>query len=143
MSGGGGFGRKGTVDGAALAARRAAFLADERARALSPGASSGAGHAPVPPVFIREKSTGVAYLLWFFVGGLAVHRFYLGFSTSGAIQASLVPIAYAMMVAGSLAGALPLFASALWLLADLFMIPGLTRQANERIRRNATSQVFA
>jgi TM2 domain-containing membrane protein YozV len=143
MNGGGGFGRKGTVDGAALAARRAAFLAEERARALTSGGSgSGGGHAPANPVFIREKSIGVAYLLWFFVGGLSVHRFYLGFSTSGAIQASLIPIAYAMMIAGSLVGALPLFASALWLLADAFMIPGLARQANERIRRNATSSVF-
>lgn len=24
------------------------------------------------------KSKGVAYLLWFFLGGLSVHRFYLG-----------------------------------------------------------------
>ena len=143
MSGGGGFGRKGTVDGAAIAARRAAFLAEERSRALSPGGSGGGGHAPANPVFIREKSTGVAYLLWFFVGGLSVHRFYLGFSTSGAIQASLLPIGYAMMIAGTLAGALPLLASALWVLADAFMIPGLAREANDRIRRNATSGVFA
>ena len=25
-----------------------------------------------------QKSTGVAYLLWFFVGGFGGHRFYLG-----------------------------------------------------------------
>jgi TM2 domain-containing membrane protein YozV len=143
MSGGGGFGRKGTVDGAALAARRTAFLAEERARAGRPAASGGPGHPPSTPVFVREKSTGVAYLLWFFLGGLSGHRFYLGYSTSAAIQASLTPIAYAMLIAGSLFGIIPMLAAAFWLLGDAFLIPSLTRQANDRIRRNATSRVFA
>lgn len=143
MSGGAGFGRKGTVDGAALAARRAAFLAEERARAGRPAPSGGPGHPPLTPVFVREKSVGVAYLLWFFLGGLSGHRFYLGYSTSAAIQASLTPIAYAMLVAGSLFGVLPLFAAGLWILGDAFLIPGMVRQANDRIRRNATSHVFA
>jgi TM2 domain-containing membrane protein YozV len=26
----------------------------------------------------QKKSTGAAYLLWFFLGGLGGHRFYLG-----------------------------------------------------------------
>jgi TM2 domain-containing membrane protein YozV len=146
MSGGGaGFGRKGTVDGAALAARRAAFLAEERARALTSGGggSGGGGVAPANPVFVREKSTGVAYLLWFFLGGVSAHRFYLGFPMSAAIQAGLTPIAYAMLFSGSLFGVIPMFAAGLWILADAFLIPGMVRQANDRIRRNAMPLVFA
>lgn len=142
MSGGAGFGRKGTVDGAALAARRAAFLAEERARVQRPTDGGRPVHSSPSPVFVREKSTGVAYLLWFFLGGFSAHRFYLGFFTSAAIQAGLTPIAYAMLFSGSLFGVLPLFAAGLWILADAFMIPGMVRQANDRIRRNAMPLVF-
>lgn len=136
---GGAFGRKGSVDGAALAARRAAFLAEERARLQQDGdrpiASAGSP-------FVRDKSIGTAYLLWFFLGGLSAHRFYLGFSTSGAIQVALLPISWALIVSGSLAAFMTLAASSVWLLADAFLIPGLQREANARLRRNA-SAVFA
>ena len=40
------------------------------------------------------ESLGTAYLLWFFVGGLSVHRFYLGFATSAVIQVTLVVLVY-------------------------------------------------
>jgi TM2 domain-containing membrane protein YozV len=135
---GGGFGRKGSVDGAARAARRAAFLAEERARAGRPG------HAPAAnPAFVREKSAGTAYLLWFFLGGLSAHRFYLGFPVSGAIQAAFWPLGWALLVSGSLVTFLVMAGGAIWVLADAFLIPGLRREANERLRRNASAAVFA
>ena len=34
----------------------------------------------------NAKSTGIAYLLWFFLGGLGVHRFYLGRGGSAACK---------------------------------------------------------
>ena len=34
------------------------------------------------PVYVREKSMGTAYLLWFVLGGFSAHRFYLGYPTS-------------------------------------------------------------
>lgn len=133
----GAFGRKGSVDGAALAARRAAFLAAERARTGQPDRA-----ATASPAFVREKSAGTAYLLWFFLGGLSAHRFYLGFPVSGAIQAALWPLGWAFFVSGSLFTFVVMSGGAIWILADAFLIPGLRRAANERLRRNA-SAVFA
>lgn len=134
----GAFGRKGSVDGAALAARRAAFLAEERARARRPD------HAPASnPVFVREKSLGTAYLLWFFLGGLSAHRFYLGFPVSGVIQAALWPLGWAFLVSGSLLTFVVMAGGGLWILVDAFLIPGLQKQANARIRRNASAAAFA
>ena len=143
------FGRKGGGEFAApaadatLAARRAAFLAEERARRDQPQARDEFGAAPRTPVFVREKSTGTAYLLWFFLCGLSAHRFYLGYSTSAVIQLALMPIGYAMVFAGSLAGALPIFAGGLWMLGDVFAIPSMARQANRKARDRAVGTVFA
>ena len=60
------------------------------------------------------KSTGVAYLLWFF-GGFGIfglHRFYTGNTVSGLIW----------FFTGGLAG--------IGALVDIFLIPGLVRDAN-------------
>jgi TM2 domain-containing membrane protein YozV len=74
----------------------------------------------------NRKSTGVAYLLWFFLGGFGAHRFYLG-STGPAVAQLLL----------LLLGWVPLFMGwvvlGIWLLADLFLIPGIARDANMRL----------
>lgn len=129
------FGRKGSIHGAALAERRAAFLAAERARSHPASAST--------PAFVREKSMGTAYLLWFFLGGLSGHRFYLGFPVSGVFQAALWPLGWALLVSGSLLTFVVMAGGGLWILADAFLIPGLQKEANARIRRNASAHVFA
>jgi TM2 domain-containing membrane protein YozV len=140
---GGAFGRKGSIDGAALAARRAAFLAEERARSQRP-AQDGVRPPPASThALVREKSVATAYLLWFFLGGLSAHRFYLGFSTSGAIQVTLLPISWALIASGSLAAFVTMAAGSIWILVDAFLIPGLQREANARLRRNASASVFA
>lgn len=146
---GAGFGRKGGSAAAALhedpalAARRAAFLAEERARRDQPRVTGALEVAPRGPVFVREKSTGIAYLLWFFLCGLSAHRFYLGFFTSAIIQLALMPIGYAMVFAGSMTGAIPIFGAGLWMLADAFLIPSMVREANSRARDRAVGTVFA
>jgi TM2 domain-containing membrane protein YozV len=142
------FGRKQTADGAALVARRAAFIAEERARAaqLAQGGSGFESPRPGPaatPAYVREKGLGTAYLLWFFLGGLSVHRFYLGYSSSGAVQLSLPLIGYALLASGSLTGLIFTAAAGLWILADGFMIPGMQRACNDRIRRHSVGLVFA
>jgi TM2 domain-containing membrane protein YozV len=141
------FGRKQTVDGAAMAERRAAFLAEERARAdrlaLGVGVESPRLATASEPVYVREKGLGTAYLLWFFLGGLSGHRFYLGYSTSGIVQAVLTPIGYAMAISGTMAGLAISACGGLWILADAFLMPGMQRQCNARLRRLAVGAVFA
>lgn len=147
-----GFGRKGAgappplVGSAAeLAAKRAAFLAEERARPRpEPGRDSGFG--PISPgysPYVREKSLGTAYVLWFFFGGVSAHRFYLGFQISAAIQASLMPVSYALLISGSMTFFYTMCAAGIWMLADLALMPGMQQQANERIRNRAVGAVFA
>jgi TM2 domain-containing membrane protein YozV len=127
----------------ALAARRAAFLAEERARRDNPQARDEIGGTSRTPIFVREKSTGTAYLLWFFLCGLSAHRFYLGYFTSAVIQLAMMPIGYAMVFAGSFAGVFPIFCGGLWMLGDAFVIPSMVRNANSRIRDRSVGAVFA
>jgi TM2 domain-containing membrane protein YozV len=58
-----------------------------------------------------QKSTTVAYLLWFFLGWLGIHRFYTGHMVTGIIW----------FLTGALCG----FG---WLI-DIFLIPGLVRES--------------
>lgn len=147
-----GFGRKsaGTAqplvgNAVDLAAKRAAFLAEERARPRPDPGSAPAFDATSPGYspYIREKSLGTAYVLWFFFGGVSAHRFYLGFQISAALQASLMPVSYALLISGSMTFFYTMCAAGLWLLADLALMPGMQREANQRIRNRAVGAVFA
>ena len=42
-----------------------------------------------------KKSAGLAYLLWFFLGGLGVHRFYLGQTGTGIVMAIIFILSWA------------------------------------------------
>jgi TM2 domain-containing membrane protein YozV len=146
------FGRKGAGPDPDLAARRAAFLAAERERAaaapMSVGRESGveAGFARPPlaePRYVSRKTNGTAYLLWFFLGGVSAHRFYLGYRVSAIIQMLLTPIGYAMMMTKSPGGAIAVPAAALWILLDAFLIPGMVASANERARQLSLASAFA
>lgn len=83
----------------------------------------------------EKKSTGVAYLLWFFLGGLGGHRFYLGRSGTGALMLVLTILGAVTLPVGI--GAFILIAVGLWALVDAFLIPGmisaLLRDARLRI----------
>ena len=59
------------------------------------------------------KSVGVAYVLWFFLGGLGIHKFYLGRTGWG--------IAY--LLTGGILG--------IGWIIDLFTLPQQVRAANE------------
>ncbi len=101
------FGKKGSTSGeAAIASRRAAFLAQERARI---GGESRAAETEVFPVsettiadrveFVEKpkkvrdpvgpRSLRLAWALWFAAGMGGLHRLYLGRYVSGGIQAAL------------------------------------------------------
>jgi TM2 domain-containing membrane protein YozV len=145
-----GFGRRGAAPDDGLAARRAAFLAEERARAsAAPAAGRGgldedfAMRPLIERPYVARKTMGTAYLLWFFLGGFSAHRFYLGFNSSAIVQLLLTPFGYAMLMSKSPAGFLAVGAGALWLLADAFLLPGMVGKANHRGRSPAYNSTFA
>ena len=79
----------------------------------------------------QRKSTGAAYLLWFFLGGFGAHRFYLGQTGTAVAQLLLM-----------LLGWIPLFTGwivlGVWWVVDLFLIPGIAREENMRVADRLT-----
>ena len=70
-----------------------------------------------------KKSTGAAYALWFFVGFLGGHRFYLGRTGSGIAQLVLTVLGWLTLMLGI--GLVFLLAVGIWVLVDAFLIPGM------------------
>lgn len=147
------FGRK--VSGqqaydAETARRRADFLAAERARSAAGGAQAAAGgavadagRAPTRLIVVAEKSVTTAYVLWFFLGVFSVHRFYLGHSTSGALQFGMWLVGWGLVLGASLGGIFLLIVWMVWLFGDAFLIPGMAQASNDQARRKAQSYAFA
>jgi TM2 domain-containing membrane protein YozV len=74
----------------------------------------------------HKKSVGASYVLCLLLGGLGAHRFYLGHTPTAAVQLVLG-------VAGFLTGGLTWPPLWVWLLVDLFLIPGMVRKRNLEI----------
>lgn len=106
----------------------------------------------------HRKSTGIAYVLWFFLGGLSAHRFYAGKVGTAILQLLLIVGGWVVILAG---GSVAAFADAangadvagsgvaligvamlgivgLWLFIDLFLIPGMIRDRNSRLAMGLT-----
>jgi TM2 domain-containing membrane protein YozV len=73
----------------------------------------------------NKKSAGAAYVLCLLLGGLGAHRFYLGYTGTAAIQLALGILGFIVFVTWP-----PLW---IWLLVDLFLIPGMVRAKNMEI----------
>jgi TM2 domain-containing membrane protein YozV len=84
----------------------------------------------------NRKSTGVAYLLWFFLGGFGAHRFYLGQTGTAVAQLILFILGWLTLIVG--VGLLLLIAVGIWLFVDLFLIPGIAREQNLRLADRLT-----
>jgi len=80
-----------------------------------------------------KKSTGVAYLLWFFLGGFGGHRFYLGKTGTAAVQLVITLIGCFTLF--------PLIITGIWLLIDAFLIPAIVREHAEEVRHRARLEV--
>jgi TM2 domain-containing membrane protein YozV len=82
-----------------------------------------------------RKETGVAYLLWFFLGEFGAHRFYLG--KTGSAIAMLLIFLISIPLAFVFVGYFGLFAIFIWWIVDAFLIPGWVRTHNDLARRRA------
>lgn len=89
----------------------------------------------------EAKSVGVAYLLWFFTGGLGGHRFYLGHTGSGVGMLILTVIG--LVTLAVVVGAVLLIAVGIWVLVDAFLIPGMVQRNKDDIRRRLATDALA
>jgi TM2 domain-containing membrane protein YozV len=78
-----------------------------------------------------KKSTGIAYLLWFFTGGVGGHRFYMGRTQSAVIQLVLAILGWSTIWFGL--GFIFLAPLGVWVLIDAFMIPGWIAEHNNKL----------
>lgn len=125
------------------AAQRAAFIASERTRSEAGPARDFAPEPATRSIHVREKTLFTAYLLWFVLGQLSAHRFYLGRTSSAVTQVCLWLVSCLMLVGGFTLGLVGLLANAIWVIGDAFLMPGLVRKANERARQNGIDDIFA
>jgi TM2 domain-containing membrane protein YozV len=74
---------------------------------------------------VAERNVLLAYILWFFLGNLGVHRFYTGRAGTGVVQILLSVVGWATVWV--LIGWVFLAVLWLWLIVDIFLIPGMCR----------------
>ena len=82
------------------------------------------------------KSIGLAYVLWFFFGQLGIHRFYLKRTGTGIVQLILGVLGWILSAFGI--GFVLLGILWLWLLIDIFLIPGMARSGGGTIVQATT-----
>lgn len=89
----------------------------------------------------EKKSTGVSYLLWFFLGSLGAHRFYLGSIGPGVAQ--LVLIWGGLILFAVVIGIPMLIAGAIWVFIDVFLIGGMIEKDTSLRRTRIAGEVSA
>ncbi len=93
----------------------------------------------------KQKSVGLTYILWFFLGQLGVHKFYMGKYGMGVLQLILGCISWVCLIGAIITeqfdtgpylviGLLPLIAFIIFAFYDLFTIPRQVAEINERIK---------
>ena len=85
------------------------------------------------------KSPLVAYLLLIFLWGLGVHRMYLGRWVSGIMMAALWGLGW--LTAPILIGWPLLGLVSLWVIIDMFLIPGMIQEDKDDMRRLLGSEL--
>ncbi|TPL40700.1 TM2 domain-containing protein [Mesorhizobium sp. B2-4-6] len=85
----------------------------------------------------EAKSIGVAYLLWFLLGGVGAHRFYLGRSGTGFAMLALLVVG--VITVPIVVGSLLLVVLGIWAIVDAFLIPGMVQNHKNDVRRKLTA----
>lgn len=139
-----------------------AFLAAERARGTqAPASAAPAFTAAAPATRLpqarpkADRSMLLAYVMWWFGAFVAAHRFYLGAYRSafallglfwgGLLIAGMMSKKSTLWIGGIAVpppGVAMMLIAILWVVVDVFLIPGLTRRYRERQRSEALAHVF-
>lgn len=75
----------------------------------------------------EAPSPAVAFLLWFFLGIISAHRFYLGRPGTAILQI----ISYILIV------------GLIWWIVDAFLINGMIQQRRDALRQKLTTEALA
>ena len=86
----------------------------------------------------RKKSLLIAYLVWFFIGILGVHRIYLGRIKSGFALLALSILCFVFSIVTLGIGTLVFILPFIWLIVDAFLIPGMVERANMALANDLT-----
>jgi TM2 domain-containing membrane protein YozV len=92
----------------------------------------------------QKKSVVLAYLFWFFLGALGVHRFYMRRIKSGIAMVVLVLISPLLVlflfpfIGGG--GFMVWVVLGIWVIVDAFLIPGWVRAHNMGLIENLTGE---
>ena len=81
-----------------------------------------------------RKSTGAAYVIWFFLGMLGGHRFYLGRNGSACVMLVFWLIGWVTFF-------IPWIVTGIWCLVDAFLIPGMIQEHQDKVRQQARLEV--
>ena len=79
----------------------------------------------------NKKSALLAYLIWFFLGWAGIHRLYLGRVTSGLLMLAILVVSWLLHFV--LIGFLGYLIIIPWWAIDALLIPGMTRDYNNRL----------
>lgn len=79
----------------------------------------------------KKKSLLIAYLLWWFLGTLGVHRMYAGRVASGVAMLVLSVVSAVLTIVA--VGFLGLVAIVAWWLVDAILLPGMIESYNLRL----------
>lgn len=88
----------------------------------------------------EAKSTGAAYIIWLFLGGLGGHRFYLGRTGSGVAMLILFILGWVLLPVG--VGAFCLIIVGIWAIVDAFLIPGMIANHKNKVRNELLQQAL-
>lgn len=88
----------------------------------------------------EAKSIGASYLLWFFVGYLGGHRFYLG--RKGSAIAMLLLTVFGVLLSFVGVGLVFLGIVGVWALVDAFLIPGMVAEQKNKVRNDLLQQAL-
>lgn len=81
------------------------------------------------------KNILIAYILLIFLGVLGIHRFYL--NRPGTAIAQLVLTVVGWLTVFIVIGFLPLLVVAVWIFVDLFLVPGMVAEFNNKVELEA------